>query len=84
MDHDPETRAVRGLLCSRCSAVLEATLGDVDTLKKFIEYLEVYKMLPSPLIDLHARTQGEWDRLRGRYEKLIPKKTRPEFSRREV
>jgi hypothetical protein len=45
VDHDHETGAVRGLLCSDCNLVLGLARDDWNVLKNLIDYLAEYKEL---------------------------------------
>lgn len=39
IDHDHNTKAIRGLLCFKCNALLGFVSDDIDTLKAAIKYL---------------------------------------------
>ena len=43
VDHDHETRKVRGLLCNSCNVTLGVVKEDIHTLKSMIEYLESHE-----------------------------------------
>ncbi len=43
VDHDHETRKVRGLLCNSCNVTLGAVKEDIHTLKSMIQYLESHE-----------------------------------------
>ncbi len=43
VDHNHETRKVRGLLCNSCNVTLGVVKEDIHTLKSMIEYLEIHE-----------------------------------------
>ena len=43
VDHDHETKKVRGLLCNSCNVTLGAVKEDIHTLKSMIQYLESHE-----------------------------------------
>ena len=43
IDHDHETKKVRGLLCSQCNTALGLIKEDIHTLKSMIQYLESHE-----------------------------------------
>ena len=45
VDHNHTTGQIRGLLCHSCNFILGFAYENIDTLKKSIEYLEIYNKI---------------------------------------
>ncbi len=47
IDHDHETKEVRGLLCTRCNKALGGFFDNPDLLQKAMQYLVNYRTMPA-------------------------------------
>ena len=47
VDHDPEMKALRGLLCGRCNSGLGMLLDSPELLRRAADYIEYYRSMPA-------------------------------------